>query len=169
MRGEHLYGRVTAAVSAHVTQSIFFQPCVRKILTLTLGLEIEVDREGVHGVGAGRRRMADNTGGLQSGGGDGGGGSGGGYDRSGRGRIRVHGGNAVAVGDGRGDRRHGRDGERRDGGGGGRRRGRRRSLLVAAAFLRLFLDLDLVEDRRRCHSALHFHAREPCSHLRAVA
>lgn len=137
-----------------------------KILTLILGLEIEVDREGVSGVGDGRRRMTD-TGGLQSGGG---GRGGGGDDRGGRGRIRVHGGNAVAVGDGRGDRCRGRrDGERRDGCAGGRRRGRRRGLLVAATFLRLFLDLDLVEDRRRCRSALHFHAREPLSHLRATA
>lgn len=143
----------------------FFQPYVKDILTLTLGLEVEVDRERIHGIGDGRRRMADNTAGLQRRGGRGGGGD---DDRGGRGRIRVHGGNTVAVGDGRGDRRRGRDGERRDGCGGGRRRGQRRSLLVAATFLRLFLDLDLVEDRRRCHSALHFHAREPLSHLRAV-
>lgn len=141
----------------------FYTPCVQEILTLILGLEVEVDRKGIYGIGDGRRRVADNTGGLQNGGaGDGG------DDRGSCRRIRIHGGNTVAVGDGRGDRRRGRDGERRDGCGSSRRRGRRRSLLIAATFLRLFLDLDLVEDRRRCHSALHFHAHEPLSHLRAA-
>lgn len=144
----------------------FLSPSARKVLTLVLDLEIEVDREGVSGAtsaGNGRRRMADNAGSLQSGSG----GRDGGH-RGGRRGVRARTGDAVAVSDGGGDRRRGGDGKRRDGRGGGRRRRRRRGLLVAAAFLRLFLNLDLVEDRRRCRSALHFHTREPRSHLRTT-
>lgn len=132
---------------------------IYRVLTLALVLEIKINWEGLDRcVGDGRRRMADNSGSLLHG-------RGGGDHRGCRRWARTHGGDTVTVSDGRGDRRRGRNGIH-DGRGGRRRRGRRWTLLVA--FLRLFLDLDLMEDCRRRHSALHFHARKPRSHLRVT-
>lgn len=161
------YILVNSLLFLRITRSIIFFSerhikGKKYILTLILRFEIEVDRKRIDGIGDGRRWMADNTGRLRGGGG--------GDNRSNR-RWWIRGGDAVGVGDGRGNRRRGRDGGRRDGC--GRQCGRRRGLLVATAFLCLFLNLDLVEDRRRrrrrCRrSTLHFHARGPFSHLRAT-
>lgn len=69
-RTKHLYYGCLAVEPPRADQYVFFSslfPGALEVLTFVLGLEVEIDREGVAGDVTGdgrRRRVADNPGGL---------------------------------------------------------------------------------------------------------